>query len=135
MASPGMNAWLAAIGVVPDFILIDDYTLSTVAGSVTISFGTSGNLSLIAGTGGPANPRNWWFQQPVGGIGNSYEVRLTVNSGSNPSTGPSINTWHTISSTQTWTLSSGNAGNWTIEVREIADTSKIDSGVFIVTTI
>lgn len=135
MASPGMAVWMSALGVGDGFIKVDDYTLTTVGGLISISFGNTGNLTLIAQFGGPANPKNWWSLQPISSIGDNYEVRLTVNSGTSPTGGPTVGVWHAITFAQTWTLTSGNTGNWTIEVREIADTSKIDSGVFIVTTI
>ena len=67
-----------------------------------------------------------WIDNNAADIGDSYEVKLTLTSGTTPS-GPTLGAWHTISSTRQWTLTRVIYGvdtfSGTMEIREIANTS------------
>lgn len=59
-------------------------------------------------------------------VGDAYEIKLTKSTGTTP-TGPSLDVFHTINATQSWTVSRSSVGitsfTGTMEIREIADTA------------
>lgn len=77
----------------------------------------------------------WASTEPDAGIGSDYQVRLTVNSGDNPTSGPAVSTWHTISSDRQWDLSvtgtvASKSGSWTVAIRDVATNTVQDSATF-----
>ena len=70
-------------------------------------------------------------------LGDDYEVELSKTSGTLTSSGPAVDTWHTISTDRIWTWSSTApfevTWNGTIEVREIANTSNTDTSSISIT--
>lgn len=74
-----------------------------------------------------------WIDNNASDIGDSYEVFLT-GTGNNPTSGPALDAWHTISSTQTWLLANAIEADvqftGTMTIREIADTgNSVSAGV------
>lgn len=64
-----------------------------------------------------------WLETIMGSAGD-YEVNLTVNSGDNPNSGPSINTWLSLSSGRTW--------RWSVTRSSLGSTTlSSDSTIFI----
>lgn len=81
----------------------------------------------------------WASTEPSSGVGDDYEVRLTVNSGSNPSSGPSVSTWLALSTQRQWDLEATGtdtslSGNWTIEIRDTATSTVQDSATFAISS-
>ena len=62
-------------------------------------------------------------------FGQYYEARLTKSSGTSPSTGPALGSYHALSSNRAWqwNTSSPLTFSGTVTVREIANTSNSDS--------
>lgn len=62
-------------------------------------------------------------------IGQYYEVQLVKSSGSSPYSGPTLNTFHALSSNRTWNWQTTTSLSFsgTVTVREIANTSNSDS--------
>lgn len=77
-------------------------------------------VSWVAQNGGTE-----WIDNNASDIGDDYEVKLTKSSGTDPA-GPTLGSWHTISTTREWTLTQTTWGvktfSGTMEIREIADT-------------
>lgn len=99
--------------------------------SVTIGFRalTSGEVSTRGGA--TWTDRGDWVSELTELDSSRFEVQLVVNSGQNPTSGPSLATYHSLSVARTWTYSNTPgifaSGNWTMTVREIADTTNTDS--------
>lgn len=76
-----------------------------------VTFGTDGAISFNGS--GPAADTNWW-RPTAAGIGASYWVRATVNSGT-LSTGTS-GSWLQLNAARSWTKSSTGAGVLTCNI-------------------
>jgi hypothetical protein len=95
--------------------------------SVTLSFLRAGTWNGTDGGGSG----NWLAPASCldSTIGDFFEVRLVIDLGDNPTSGPAVgaSNWHTISSTQAWTWATTAPGGldatFTATVREIADTA------------
>lgn len=123
------------------------------AGSATasISFYRNGNVTTAASTTAVSSttsttpavgPNEWYVGNPIGGIGDGFQVRAILSGGTSPSSGPALSTWHDIDETITWensvtaiftTLSKSTT--LTISIRDkatntIQDTCTIDLDVF-----
>ena len=63
------------------------------------------------------------------GVGADFEVMLTNDGGAtNPTSGPSLATWHQLNVNRTWTwTTAGPTGTFTVDIREIADTGNAGS--------
>lgn len=71
----------------------------------------------VASKGGQFDPDLW-------------ECMCSVNSGPNPTTGPALDTWLQLNVNRSWSWAAPgqfNSGNWTMSVREIANTGNTDS--------
>lgn len=72
------------------------------------------------------NPGTEWIDAFVSTAASDYEVQLVKSSGFDPSAGPALTSWHTISTLRQWTWSTATSGlktfNGTLTIREIADT-------------
>lgn len=83
----------------------------------TLTFGTDGTIT-IAGSG-TSNQTAYWYKPATSGIGSSYWLRVTVNSGSSL-TGSSTGTWLQLSTSRSFNLTSSGNGvlstNITIEI-------------------
>ena len=101
--------------------------------NVGIRVNRDGTIDVQDNCSGYAYDQDWVTSGlPDATIGDDYEVRLTVNTTA-PTSGPTTGAWHTISSTRTWAWSSAatfDSGDWTIEIREIADTGNTDQADF-----
>ena len=102
------SATSALISISDDTLFIDDvgeqgldssYIEYIVKSDGTISF--QGSSTLSGGYSGTTNGTNW--VTPTGSASN-YEVRATLQSGSNPNTG-TMNTWLACTSDRAWTIS------------------------------
>ena len=69
--------------------------------AVNVAFQSDGTIT-VGGNGSSAVPASWYVPTTVG-IGASFWVRLTMNSGSNPDSG--VNTIFTVPHQFTWTQS------------------------------
>jgi hypothetical protein len=83
-------------------VTLDDYGFATTA-SAAVELSTNG-LMIASGSASYIPAPSAWYNPLIGSIGNSYWVRLTVNSGSNPNMVGSepINTWNQLSGPITW---------------------------------
>lgn len=75
-----------------------------------------------------------WADPTFSDVGDDYEARLTVNSGTSPDGGNSTGTFHTLSSDRSWWWESntltGKQANVTLTVRKISDTGTSASDTF-----
>lgn len=71
-------------------------------------------------TSGSFSPLNWASPR-WSGIGDGYEVRLTLNSGDSPTSGATVGSWLEITSDRfwAWTTSGFLNANATLEIRPI----------------
>lgn len=89
-------------GSLSDFRLynqvVDVYIRYNTDGSVTVDKGNVGSYTNIG-----------WASPTSTGIGSDYEIKATKTSGNSFSTptGPTLGTWHSLSSSRQWTLSVG----------------------------
>lgn len=98
--------------------MLSDDPYETTA-EVSYRLASTGEEQSYEGDGGThADIADWLLSGAAG----DYDVRLTVNSGTNP-TGDSVATWLALSSTRTWTLTDATEGggeisnDCTVEVR------------------
>lgn len=135
---PGM--WVGVGGVWKKFFTAFNVSLSdvgtistsvfTTSGSEAtatagIRFDTDGQAEHRSGFGGTTyeNYANAWGRPLTTGVGSEYTVRMTVNSGDGPSSGPALDTDHALSSLRTWELSvTGEVvnaeGSWTATIKK-----------------
>jgi len=78
----------------------------------SVTFGTNGSLSGI-GTGTVVGDQ--WYSELTTGIGNSCWIRMTKNSGADPTSG-ALNTWLALSSARTWSWSGVKTANVKLEI-------------------
>lgn len=89
--------------------------------TVTVTANTNGTLTVV-GNGsiidGDITPDPGWYTPTTGGIGSSYQIRITPTAGS--FTTGTVNTWLTISTSRVWTVSTtGVQGvDFTVEIRD-----------------
>lgn len=103
---------------------IDDLTVSQIilipnVDTVSISYLTTGLITATNDSG-----LQWWGAGNTSGIGSSYDIRATLQSGLGVSSG-TLNTWQRLSSNRGWSLTSGgnvSPGNYDttllIEIRD-----------------
>ena len=95
--------------------------------TVGIRLLTTGDVEeyLSSSTWTAQNSGTEWINDLTGVSASDYECYLS-GTGTTPS-GPALNTWHTISATQQWTITRTTAGtsyfSGTLQIREIADTA------------
>ena len=100
-------------------------------GSATAGVRVLTNGDVEEGAGGSWTAQNSgveWIDDG-GATSSDYEVQLVKSSGTTPS-GPSLSTYHTISTTRQWTLTSVSGSksfSGTMYIREIANTSNVVS--------
>lgn len=85
----------------------------------SLSVRSNGTISYNTGSSYYATPSN-------SAIGQYYEVRLTMLSGSSsPSSGPSMGTFHSLSTNRTWQWSTSTQADFAglVRIQEIANTS------------
>lgn len=92
---------------------------------VALLFGTDGILTTYINAAGTAREPEWGgFALGLSSIGGHYQIRLTVSSGSAPSSGPAVDTWHDLSTQCLWELArsslGASIGSWLIEIRDKA---------------
>ena len=153
---PIQEGWVRVAGVWRQFYSRISVSLATLDGSNRSSFGftTSGSpITVTQGikfeTDGTLQARDstspfgffdlasgeWIGSQPNPGIGSSYKVKLTVNIGSSPTSGPTVGVFHTISSDRQWDLSvtgtnASASGNWTVEIQDVATSTTRATATF-----
>jgi hypothetical protein len=106
-------------------IRIEDHTVVDLAvgapASATYVLGTDGQASYSSLNSGSGNYTNEWTNPITGGLGGSYEVRATLNSGSLAGGSSATGSWLALSSARSWTVTQvalGNqSANLTIEIR------------------
>lgn len=90
--------------------------------NVSMVANTDGTLTVTGNGSGTISSNPGYYSPTTGAIGSNYQIRITPTSGSF-STG-TVNTWLTVSSTRTWTVSttSSKIVSFTIEIRDSAGT-------------
>ena len=93
---------------------------------------------LVLGTYTAQNSGTEWIND-AGASSSDYEVQLTKTSGTDPTSGPALNSWNTISATRTWELNNTNAFDQTfvgtMTIREITNTSNSVSATVTLSTL
>ena len=126
------NLFLAAMGqstvvAISDQSLPDANVDPGVAG-VTYAVNSDGTVSYSTVASGSGTIENW--VNPTSAAGANYEVRVTKNSGTNPS-GSSLATWLALSSSRSWTIGQSGLGNTscnlTVEIRDASTLVMLDS--------
>jgi hypothetical protein len=100
-----------------------------------ILFGSDGALTTYVNAVGTSRLPEWGgFSAGFSGQGDAYEIRLTVSSGSAPTSGPAADTWLAISSDRRWTLSRSSIGtsnaSWLIQIRDKTSQTIRDSATY-----
>ena len=101
------------------------FTNNVVATSIAqITFYSDGRFSVNTSTADEAFITDEWGRPITSGVGAGYDVRLDVLSGSAPTEGPAVATWHAISSNRNWRLTLPNvlngsdSGVWRLRIRQ-----------------
>lgn len=105
-------------------ITVEDYTLPD---TVQISFNTNGTITTADYyIQGPAT----WYGSTVAGIGSSYEIRFTLNSGTAWDAGLVSGTWYSLSSVRSLAMTSSTevSNNITVSIRETATGTIVTTG-------
>ena len=88
--------------------------------NVNINFQRDGDISALGGTPGAGA----WIEPRSATIGDSYQIRATLNSGTSPASG-TLNTWQALSSTRAWSWTRSGIGftlaNVTFQIRRVSD--------------
>ena len=127
-----VGAAAAAGGGIPDPPTVQmaaSYQLSEFLGiDEDVTVRNDGDLILTVFSTDSSQANAWVANADKGGdYSNLFEVRFTRNSGAFPSSGDSLSTWLTIVTDREWSFSTGSVYNYTLEIREIANTSNNDS--------
>ncbi len=78
---------------------LEDAEVSPTNPSASIALETDGTLTPT-GNGTVTGPN--WFLPTTGGIGTSYWVRLTLDSGTSPTSGDVVGSWLQITASRNW---------------------------------
>ena len=95
---------------------------------VGVRFLRDGHVQELSAAGSWVNQNAGveWIDNNASDIGDDYECQLDTGTNTGSLTGPTINSYHTISTTRQWTYTRTSVGSLTISttgrVREIADT-------------
>lgn len=119
----------AGVGV-PAVNLVGGASSEPSPGTTDLTFYATGRVGV--GMGGTTFIAPWWTTAPQAGIGASYQIRATLNSGPTPTAG-NLNTWTDLTTDQTWTLTDVIAAGPTellIEIRDTATGTVQDSGTY-----
>jgi hypothetical protein len=91
-----------------------DIAIDPADATAALIFNSDGSGEM---NGTVSNPFSWFEPETVG-IGSSYWIRLTVNSGTSPS--GTVGVWLALSSSRSWTLTRTtigvSTGNYTLEI-------------------
>lgn len=103
---------------IPAALTAADVVADPLNASCSMQLNTDGSFTMTGNSSSGGN----WHVSPVAGRGNSYEVRLTQVSGSAPSSGPALATWHALTSARVWGMSRGivgtRTGTFTLAIRQ-----------------
>lgn len=123
-----LQALIGSLGGAPVVVPLPGGTVSSTTATptnaaATLNFTSTGTVtSSRAGIGSTVSHN--WHLAPGAGVGNSFWLRATVTSGTNPTTG-SINSWVQLSGTTTWqnsdTLANGLAVTSTLLIEIATD--------------
>lgn len=106
---------------------VSDFEVDPASASVSVTFANDGSYSTDGNVSGFSGD---WIT-PVSAAGNSYEIRMTVNSGSTPS-GAATGSWLGLGTTRTWSLEQvgvgSTAANVTVEIRNAATAVVLSDG-------
>lgn len=124
----------SAVDVGIDDGALADLQVAPATSSCSITFHTNGTISTTGNLTTYSDTH--WHSPTTTNIGNDYKIQVVTASGSNP-TGPTLGTYHNLSSDRTWTLSrtSGIASNTltvslaTISPSQVVDTASITMSV------
>lgn len=112
--------------------VIHDVRFSTTA-SATFTVQRNGDL-LVTGNISDVPGANDWIDPRSATVGDAWHVRLIKNSGSDPTSGPALATWHALTSDRQWSMVQsiigGIAGNFTIQFSNDGGSSVFYSKTF-----
>lgn len=77
-------------------------TAPTGISTVSLTLKTDGTFTTVGFPTFASWNQYKWYNNPTASIGNSYWVKATLISGSNPTAGNSVGTWHALSSDVFW---------------------------------
>jgi len=96
---------ISALGANLTTYILYDMALSPTDATVSAFIYANGTYARKEG-GSTTNVGTW----KQGGTGSNYDVRFLKTSGTNPTSGDSINVWHVLSSDRSWTLTESTNG-------------------------
>lgn len=105
------------------------------SGSIRSLKDPAGDGALESGTDGVNSNNEWVRIGRSSTVGDDFEVKLDLVSGTTPATGPALATWHTINTDRDWITDLGEDFSGTLSIRDIATsgTSHSVSATFTVT--
>ncbi len=91
-----------------------------------VTWNSDGTITL---EGGLSNSSATWAGFTLVGIGDLYQIRVTKNSGDDPTTHPGLSTWLALSSSRQWrwaqTVVGEKAANIGVEIALVSDETVI----------
>lgn len=96
-------------------------------GTATASISFVGDGNYIGDSGSD------WGVPNTSGLGNDYQIRATLSSGSAPSSG-TLNTWQNIGTSRTWSLTATNfdaTSTLSISIRDVATLTVITTNTYV----
>ena len=141
-----MNFLASIAAAVPALVTVSGETITDTdtPGPVTtgLRFTNTGYVEAFLGSTSAWNPvdssTDWIIPHEAAGV--LYSVRLTVSSGTSPTTG-SVGSWETLDSTRTWTLvrpdaagSGSTTGTYLLQVSDDGGSTVLDSASYTLTS-
>lgn len=124
----GIAGALAALGQLGHPRLTNRSVIHSVSApstaTVQIRFGTDGILTTFVGVTGTTREPEWGgFALGYSGLGDFYEIKLSVTSGENPNgTSALRDTWLDLSTQRTWGIATPSpgiyVGSWLVQIRD-----------------
>lgn len=126
----------------PAVVTVSGHTIThpDAPGPVTagLRFTSGGIVEQFIGTWIQIDSATDWIQ-PNGAAGSNYSIRLTVSSGTSPSSGP-VGSWESLGSTVTWELTrqgvsgaGSTTGTYLVEISSDGGSTVIDSASYTLT--
>lgn len=114
---------------------VSSFDGSNTSASATFQYLSDGTCNGITNPAGAENTPDWAIPAFVG-VGNDYDIRATLNSGSSPSSG-TLNTWQNLNITRGWNNNVGSntfrSSTLLIEIRPAGGGSTLASGTITIT--
>lgn len=129
----GQGVFIAASQGLPTIAVANTSSFCSSAGTVQVGIRVNNDGTIdVRDNCGVFSFDHDYLSTTGAGEGDPFEVQCSVNSGTSPSSGPTLNTYHALTANRTWVWSATpgefNSGSWRITVREVADTGNNDFG-------